>query len=250
MKKRWVLVNYYTSKEILKLVSNYKNEQTMFFHVVDNSGEFNSDQDNVEVVKCERNEGYIGGLLKSLAQKPIEEGEMLIFSNSDIELDFDIRLLDKIQGDQCVYPRIRNKSGVEQNPHIKTRPTKKLWMKMYYLSKWSTVWYMYESISKLLRRRSNQRSRVFSGKEPIYAGHGSFIILKSRFTNKLTETDYNFLFGEEIHIAEFCEKNAIEKIFDPALLVHHHENVTTAKLGSKSRQFYHESYNTILNKYY
>lgn len=239
----WILVNYHNTADIQKLVKRYISYSD--FLVVDNSRDY-VPVDTEDVVVSNGNIGYMGGFQLAL-KKFHKTYEKIIFSNSDIEIKepgnlFKISELKKIQ-----VPLIKTLDGIDQNPHFIQRPKKSYFLIRYFFSKNLIFWNFWNLIVNLKRK-------IFSNKKnisKIYSGHGSFIIFNNIDFTEFINMKFNFLYGEEIHIAEYARKLGIAMELDSSIKITHNEHSTTRKLNTKRKmKFFHQSYQQILKFYY
>jgi len=247
IKTYWILINYNNSIEIQKLILKYNNHCE--FVIVDNSNNYKKENDELVLVP-KKNIGYIGGFKYALKHIINPNEARLIFSNSDIKIQSGSEKLFSFK-EKLTYvqtPRIISPKG-EQNPHILKRKTNNHWVIRKIASQnvvfWN-LWLFLVNFKKHLRKQSSDIKEQY-----IYAGHGSFFIF-----NKINFTDFvklkhNFLYGEEIHLAEYFFQNQIPVLFDRDIVVFHEEHSTTSKLNNNfRRKLFHDSYKSILNNYY
>ena len=246
----WILVNYNNIEQVNALIE--RKLPDIRFIVVDNSRNYSPTLDETVIVS-EENRGYINGLQKGI-EYCVKEGlstSNVIFSNSDI--DFDTKefynFLEGLTNSKCLYvPSITTLDGRCQNPHFVQRPSKHFWIIRKIFSKNKLLWKIFSllRIGKLM---------LFSNtnveEKQIYAGHGSFMVFKGLPLEKLIDNQYNFLYGEEIHIAEFVVSSGGIVVYDSNFRLTHFEHVSTGTMSSNQRvEFFNESYKYILDNYY
>ena len=248
----WILVNYYNESDIIALMSSCSDSDIIFV-VVDNSDTFLLDSfhlSNLKLLKPNKNLGYIGGFQFAVKELDLFNCKKVILSNSDIRLLSDLSCLKSMFEQGIVVPSVINLEGKMQNPHLVLRPRKLYFLFLYFLSSFKLFW----SIFMILRNVKSLFPKIISldnDHSSIYAGHGSFLYFNGLDLNYFAERNFNFLFGEEIHFAEFCVRSNFLVIFDSKLEIEHREHSTTSFLDfDKSRMFYRDSYKFILNSYY
>jgi GT2 family glycosyltransferase len=245
--KSWILINFYNVDNIHKIIKSYGDVFT--FIVVDNSGNY-INYYNELVISPGENLGYLGGLKFAISSIKNHSNFMFIFSNSDINVITEFNeILENMSVRSVVVPRIISPRG-EQNPHITFRRKRGFWFIRFLFSSNNFTWFIWNSIG-LKKNKLLFKSVDISSIRQIYAGHGSFYIFNKINFSKFIKTRHNFLYGEEVHLAEFFLKNKIPVFFNPNLVISHDEHTSTSMLDSNiRRRFYNESYKTILTKYY
>lgn len=85
----------------------------------------------------------------------------------------------------------------------------------------------------------------------IYAGHGSFILLTNSFFQKCELHYSEFLYCEELYVAELCRINHLRVCYEPSIIVYDDEHVSTSKL---KRSFFYQCHvnalSFIINTFY
>lgn len=205
--------------------------------------------DGLTTIAAGENLGYFGGAHYGLSQylehNPLPD--WIIISNTDLSIpdpDFLVRLteLSSIPGLGAIAPRILSElTGRDQNPFIEARPSASRMHAYKWLYSRRFLLNMYELTAALFHRtasaiRSLTRSQD-SGARPrktIYAPHGSFLILsKSYFTGGGDLRYPEFLFGEEIYIAERIRMMGLKVVYEPSLTILHNEHRATKLFKSR-----------------
>ena len=136
-----------------------------------------------------------------------------------------------------------------QNPHLLERPSKKYYMIRKIFSSSIYLWGFWNLIG-ILKKNLLQKNKM-KDVDNIYAGHGSFIIFENVPINYLVDSNFNFLFGEEIHFAEIARSLKIPINFNKDILIKHFEHTSTKSIKEAVKaKYYFESYNEILKRYY
>ena len=209
--------------------------------------------DSLRYFSFKENLGYFGAAQKVLDQTDdLQQYDIVTISNVDLEMprDFFLRL-DNLQVESTTG-WIANSilSGYEnrdRNPKIVARYTEKRLKQLRLLFRFPILHQLY---TKTLYRRKkiNQKKQSM----PIYAGHGSFIMLTKAFFKNNPHLDYPmFLFCEEIYLAELCRKSNLEVIYKPEICVRDTEHCSTGKMRKSSYYRYnYDSINYILKTFY
>lgn len=258
-----ICVDYFSYRETVEYVNTIlKTDSHVKIILVCNSGrdEFPKDFINGGPRLCiydfGKNLGYMQaahlGLLEYLKSNPLPD--WIILSNTDISFhanDFFETLSHDPRTGSILAPDIISSDGYHQNPFLSYRPSgKKLrFLRLIYSSPFIFKLYSFAANikAKLLKSKN-----VKITKKPIYAPHGSFVIIGSGYFQAGCTLEHpTFLYGEELFIAERARENNIPVMFEPAYKIYHAEHVVTGKLGGKSKAGYlKESITYFFNKYY
>jgi GT2 family glycosyltransferase len=216
-----------------------------------------ADNPDVLCVRPPQNLGYFGGASFGFsAFLRTEQGyDWVIVSNVDVEFDspgFFAQLgrMGHIEDVGVVAPSIMSKlSHHDQNPFMVERPSRarmefyRLLYRSYYLLN------AYELLAAIYRRaRHTVQQRLLGSKQgitkpwmgaqappssafenhgmlPIYAPHGACVVFSKRFFSDGGSLDLPvFLFGEEICIAETVRSLGLRVLYNPKLVLTHHEH--------------------------
>lgn len=199
------------------------------------------------------NLGYFGGLNAAFKKANIRYSETLfrcvVLSNTDIEFsseNFFDKLVEVIALRShastpdtigLIAPMIQSsRTGANQNPLYRRKPSRG---KFSYLSAIYSVYSLgvaHRLLSKVKNfvRRKLDLDKFELEDEEIYAGHGSFMVLLNEYFARGGQLGYpEFLFCEEIFVAEQCASLGLTTLFCPSLRVVHRENATTGLLPSR-----------------
>ena len=221
--------------------------------VVDNQAQGNAESPGIEgypTIQPGENLGYLGGarhaLSRYLERNPLPD--WIIISNTDLAIPdpaFLERLAEaaSIRDLGALAPGIRSgMTGKDQNPFMRARPTA---IRMHFYKTLYRSWLllnMYEIGAALFHKmdgaiRAVKRKPADSApsyRETIYASHGSFLILSKRYFAAGGDLQYpEFLFGEEIYIAEMIRRLGLRIVYDPSLRVLHEEHRSTKLFRSR-----------------
>lgn len=201
-----------------------------------------SSHSDYQAVQAPGNLGYFGGarfgLSLYLEQNPLPD--WIIISNVDLYIEDPLFLerlsqLSSIPDLGAVAPSIRSAlTGVDQNPYLRARPSA-LRMHVYkWLYRSWIVFNTYEGVAALFHKFRSwlRKLRTNTGKPPcretIYAPHGSLLILSKSYFDRGGDLQFpQFLFGEEIYIAETLRKLGLSVLYEPSLRVVHDEHRST-----------------------
>ncbi len=218
-------------------------------------------------LKPGKNLGYFRGAQEGLnyyLQKHPSYPGWILVTNVDIVFtpQFFQRLtqLNHQQNLGIVAPSIiSQKWNTDYNPKILMRYSKRkllffrllyscfLFHNLYLLAGYSKKW------GRGLRRREKSVAEypVLKGRK-IYAPHGSCLVFKNNyFTLGGTLGLPNFLFGEEIFVAETAVRLGLDVIYDPGMVIHDYEHASIGFFVTPViNKHYRESINAILERYY
>lgn len=205
------------------------------------------ERDEVQVLVPASNLGYFGGAAWAL--RPLlsagECPEWIIVSNADVVIE-DCRFVECLTG--MDVPRdcallapsiISMATGRNQNPHLMRRPsssTMHFYRRVfrYYplFLAYSTAALVKEFVTAQVARATVSNASL--ARMPIYAPHGSCVLIARRYFEMGGSLDYKmFLFNEEIFLAEEVRRLGLSVYFEPALRVVHREHVSTGLLRSR-----------------
>jgi GT2 family glycosyltransferase len=269
-----ICVNYRKPNETRQFVTKALEQsmKSLRVIVVDNSPfpgeggvpESATEDPRVTTIATGKNLGYFGGAATALADhlKTHKMPDWVIVSNPDVFFsspDVLQRLCDLHRGDApgVIAPSIRTvNKAVEQNPYMRTRPSR-IRMHLYrWLFSSYPVDVVWESLSWVKHRTLEMFSKVHppapaSQPEYIYAPHGSFIALHRSYFERGGNLEYGaFLFGEEIFIAETARKLGLTVLYEPAVAIEHTERSTAAGLWSRDNSRFRRQASRFLVRNY
>ena len=212
-------------------------------------------------LKPDRNLGYLGGARLGL-DKYLETNALpawVVVSNVDIEFrdeDF-FSCLEHYEHDEhlgMVAPSIwSDRCRRDINPKMTKRPRRSR-MRFYrylFANQSAANMYMLASRSKMIINRHvetmlsliNKSTTVSadldsgtgcSAVRTIYAPHGSCMVFSERYFISGGSFDYpQFLFNEEIFVAETAQRLGLRIVYEPRLKVRHFEHVSTGIIRSR-----------------
>jgi len=272
-----VLVHYKTPDGVLALLDSLQDVQRrseVAITVVDScSGEEClstirgrlAEFPNAELLESPTNRGYFGAARFALDQYLAQGHDLadwVIVCNHDVLIE-DKNFLEKLFATDpatvgVLAPRITiSPLGIEQNPFMRERPGwwRRSTMRLYsYSYPLGVTWDWFSRQKKTLKSRLPawmSGSRNGTGRRPIYAAHGAFMIFSRRFFESGGSLDHGlFLFGEEIAVGESCRAMGLPVIYDPALSVLHNEHQSIGNGMSRVMFGYHRlAVRHVLSKY-
>jgi GT2 family glycosyltransferase len=229
---------------------------------------------DIRCVRAPANLGYFGGanfgLKLYLADFPLPQ--WVIICNVDIEFKdpgffVTLRQLEAAGGIGVVAPRIWSaRFQRDLNPKITQRPTRRkmIFYKSifgnYYLQaayeilsvvKYGLKMQIRSALARFLKRP--EHNTTSGGSVPIYASHGSCMILNRRYFVSGGSIEYPiFLFGEEIFVAETARQLGLLVVHCPQLWVLDKEHRSTGG-ALKSRRvagYMNEATRYLVQKYF
>jgi len=203
-------------------------------------------------IQAPRNLGYFGGAALGLGQFVAQHGwpEWVIVSNVDIEFR-DADLVQRLAsgpwpaGVGVVAPSIwSSKSLRDLNPRLTRRPRaatmrfyKAVFANVYTLNTYETLAaakhvlkYTLKKVASAARAPAPTEAR----RERIYAPQGSCIVFAREYFDRGGTLDYpQFLFGEEIYVAETARALGLQVIYEPRLRMWHDDHASTGLIRSR-----------------
>jgi GT2 family glycosyltransferase len=229
---------------------------------------------NVQCVQAPANLGYFGGasfgLKRHLASSSLPQ--WVIICNVDIEFRdpaffTTLRELNIADSVGVVGPRIWSaRFQRDVNPKIRQRPTRRrmLFYRVIFCNYYLQAAYEFLSIAKyglkaLIRKARGRLLKRFGDDEvngastPIYASHGSCMILSQKYFVSGGSIEYPiFLFGEEIFVAETARKLGLSVVHCPQLWVFDNEHASTkgAMRSRKVAGYMNEATRYLVQEYF
>jgi GT2 family glycosyltransferase len=261
-------MNYFKEEELAKFVKDFllTSQQDQFVVRIANNGSNNSSilneltsDSRVRVDGDGTNLGYFGGAAFALEAQRKEFGDypgLTVVSNFDLEWevsDLVKQLYEESKQTECavIAPRIVDmKSKVEMNPYYVNRIEVAKLNRLIQVSSFYMIYLIYQWLHLIKRFFSKNTSNVISN-EPVYAVHGSFVVIKKEyFENGASLTYGSFLYGEEIFMAEETRRIGLKTCVFTSILVTHNEHITTGKIKGKKHMHYLNKSLRFLKKTY
>lgn len=266
-----VVVNYFSEEEVLKFFNEEVLQQicsNWLFCLVNNGCKNLAyiqqiSALGVHVIEPIENLGYLGAAgnalnfyLKEFNALP----NLLVLSNSDMHycqphiLSQWQERYSNVDGIGMIGCRITSSlTGKPQNPMYRQRLTKGHLERLAAIFSNNLSYSLYQTAAlikgKIMARATHSDS---DSVEKVYAIHGSCIVMHRHL---LEQTDLfrdaPFLFGEEVYLAEICQREQLSVLFDPACEILHQEHQTTGIYKSAmQRKRLSESLLLILKKFH
>lgn len=257
-----VCVNYNSYKSLTdylisldKSLENISNVDVDVF-IADNSTEkenfvFSSKNFTYKLLQFP-NLGYFGGAFEIINSVNAKDFDYTIISNVDVKYDINsiTKLINLPKENNIawiapqIFSSIKNKDNNPQRLYRCSKMKLKLLLLMYKLP------FLCKLYQKTLYKRHRQSESTKSGTQ-IYCGHGSVIILTSKFFENYSNVKYPiFLYGEEIFLAELIMQKSLKVIYYPEIIFYDEEHVSTKKLGKKYFEYNYNAIKYILAEFY
>ncbi|HUP50022.1 MAG TPA: hypothetical protein VNA04_14655 [Thermoanaerobaculia bacterium] len=225
--------------------------------VVDNSGGL-PPHPGVSIYPAPANLGYLGGAALGLdrwrAEQHGEVPEWVGIVNPDVALAGDaiaaLLTAGLPESVAIVAPSVLLGGTIPQNPFLQRRPSSfRMWLyTVVFRSALLTL--LLDLLLSLKRFRARRRSA--GGPRPIYAAHGSAVLIRRSFFERGGTLSYRgFMYGEEIHLAEQVRSMGGTVMYMPSIAaVHRGSSSTSAVRFSKRRQWHLQSAQALWSDYF
>lgn len=195
---------------------------------------------NVKQFLYDKNLGYLGcvnSVINDIGYISVKAYQFVIISNVDLLLSetFFTKLVNmSTKQVGWIAPRIYTlKSGSDENPFLKKRPTKLKLNFLILLYSFPSLYLLY-SLLYSLKEKIKISGNGLLKEQKIYAGHGSIMIFTHEFINSISEFTFpSFMYGEEIFFAELVRSSGLNVVFYPSVSVQNIGNVSTVFLNNK-----------------
>ena len=205
---------------------------------------------NLSYYHFPHNPGYFGAVRELMSKTDISKYDYIIISNVDVTVDngFFNTLLSKKYDEKTGWIAtsiLSQTEGRDRNPAVLKRYSK---AKLRFLSLKHRIPLLNVLYNKTLYKRKKYKSQYSA--MPIYAGHGSFILLSHNYFSHCGIIDYPmFLFCEELYLAEMCHKSGLTVYYDPSMIVYDKEHISIGKmkrgLSYRKSLFYKSNYQSL-----
>lgn len=247
-------VNYGCEREIVASIKTIQPPDAWDVRVsiCDNSGDFAAEINNeriaVSIVKPGKNLGYFGGAEAALDAAGGPSGRrFVILSNPDIA--FDIAFFENLEFGHLDHdvgvlaPSVQSSlDGKHLNPFKFSRPDRSFFdlrIKAQRNALTQMLWQAAYNAKRYLKTARGKQPHEAEVKGPIYAAHGSLMIMTpAYFEAGHSFAVDSFLYGEELFVAEFCFSSKLQIVMRPDLEATHFEHSTTALLSSANKRAY------------
>ena len=251
-----LLINYYSKKELLKLLNSLQKSGKPDIYVFDNTEEelkmFNPFRIH-KLISDGLNKGYFGRVNEFITMIDKKNYNFYLYGNCDILYQRLFKNLFKtnLETPSVIAPKILSvKNDFNLNPKYEGKPKKVKIKRLKIVFKNRMLFDLYQRLAKI---KSHLLSYLNSGNEDkkrtIYCPHGSILIFNHISALKLCNHYPIFLFGEEIFLSENCLKSNTPIWYIPKLIVSNIGEVSISK-STKINSRYVESLDFILKNYY
>jgi GT2 family glycosyltransferase len=210
-----------------------------------------------------KNLGYFGGAragLKHYLSEHDRYPQWILVTNVDI--CFSPGFFDRLVRENApenlgiIAPSIvSQKWNTDYNPKITNRYTirkVRFYQYLYLNFMIQNVFFLGAYLKKWISGKRKQKNNQNVEKRKIYAPHGSCMVFNKSYFKKGGTLDLpNFLFGEEIFVAEACLRSGLDVVYDPGFIIYDHEHASVGFFVSpKMNRYYRESIKTIMRLFY
>jgi GT2 family glycosyltransferase len=214
-----------------------------------------------------KNLGYFGGAKAGMnlyLQEISRHPDWVLVTNVDIVFTpgfFEhLSGLKNLQNLGIIAPSIiSQKWNSDYNPKIPVRNSKRriefycfIYSNFIFQNLYVTMAYLKKWIRGRLRDKRVFNAGQAQKNRKIYAPHGSCLVFRKTYFSSGGTLDLpNFLFGEEIFVAETAARLGLDVIYDPELIIHDYEHASVGFIVTpRINKYYRESNKMILDKYY
>lgn len=278
----WVIcVAYNNHEEVIRFVQALKKmagDHELKIAIVDNTEDKqkisnkelvgklkNESGNNCYFIESNKNLGYFGGMnlgYEYLLECSETPADCIVLTNTDIEFasnDFFSNLsmtLSRMPSDcGVVAPSIiSTRTNKNQNPMYINKPSKIKFEILSFVFSYYLLAILHRLLSvvkgKIVSVKTEQATGSVENK--IYAAHGACMIFRNVYFSRGGSLKFpEFLFCEEIFVAEECVKNDLSIMYCPEVVVMHKEHATTHLIPSRLITSYlKRSHQYCLDAYY
>lgn len=240
-----IAVSYFNSTELERLILSLRkqNFEAWSLMIVDNSLDdierekvelLAATDPRIQVTAPSANLGYLPSALNALSL--VQDSEWTLVCNSDLEFSDPnaFSRISQIKSEKIavVAPRVVDQqSGVNLNPFLKRAPSR-LWLYSRLIGTSSSATFTIMTKFNHWRLRSAKFSATTGDESPkkIFAAHGSCFVMSSFFARTLVGNQFQFLYGEELTLAQAAREVGMSIVYDPRVAVIHHSHASTSAL--------------------
>jgi GT2 family glycosyltransferase len=221
----------------------------------------------VHYIDSEVNTGYFHGAKKGLEAYLQEHSvypEWILVTNVDIVFTprffIQLKTIKEINRLGMIAPSILSqKWKLDYNPGLEKRYSKQklqfhriIYSHYYFHNLYLILAYTKRWLAGAFRKRRTEVAEQTQGQKRIYAPHGSCLVFnKNYFTFGGTLDLPNFLFGEEIFVAESSKQMGLDIIYDPRLVIYDYEHASVGFFVTPTTNAYYRQANQmVLDRYY
>ena len=248
------LVNYRSAVDTARIAAEFLAQSDtggIALWAVDNSeppDDLSALSPDVHVLRPGRNMGYFGAVAAAFDAHREAFGmpDWTVISNTDVTIGDSgfLALLAALHDPDppaVIAPSVISEQfGVDQNPHLRARPSK--WrMRAYgWVFRAYALNVAYQGLALAAARIKSRFSRLAAnpatdGLSAIYAPHGAFLVIHRSYFERGGDLRHGaFLFGEEIYMAETARGLGLRVVHDPRLRVLHREHSTMGSFANRT----------------
>jgi GT2 family glycosyltransferase len=190
--------------------------------------------------------------------------EWILVTNVDIVFTprffIQLKTIKEINRLGMIAPSILSqKWKLDYNPGLEKRYSKQklqfhriIYSHYYFHNLYLILAYTKRWLAGAFRKRRTEVAEQTQGQKRIYAPHGSCLVFnKNYFTFGGTLDLPNFLFGEEIFVAESSKQMGLDIIYDPRLVIYDYEHASVGFFVTPTTNAYYRQANQmVLDRYY
>lgn len=258
MKFIFIAVNYNGSNYTIEYIKSINSMHNLYndnirIIIVDNNSKYEdiskierycANQKNILLIKNDFNLGYFKGLNKGIEKAIVDGDTFLIIGNNDLIFDNNfVANLRHIIYDNSVLviaPNVITKDGRKQNPHVINRVSliEKLKCKIYFSNYYvGQAFRIVNQTIKHLVKKQNVKNNSYE-QMIIKRGIGACYILTPNFNRYFEKLDDRvFMWGEEALLSNQIESVGGKTLYDPSIIVYHHESASVNMISSKERYY-------------
>lgn len=232
-------VQFGDAADLGKLVASLQDQTISEWRLVvaNNQAERSSEVQGViphdaSLISHSENLGYLNGAVRALRSCGVDG--WAVISNTDVifEPDFveDFGALvaeGKAEGVGIIAPAIIDGSGHDQNPFMTTRPSARSMGRRAAMFRFVPLARLVVLAATMRKQRAGKRPPRRKPAGAIYAAHGSCFIIAPELLQSPAIDYPQFLFGEEIFLAEVAKTQGLSVLYAPQLRAAHAEHQST-----------------------
>jgi GT2 family glycosyltransferase len=265
----FTIINYFGEKDVMAFFSNelllQKEVELLPILVNNGSNDIQGLQDfckknSIHFLNPGTNLGYLNGaaFAHDYCKKNNISFDCFILSNYDIlfRSEYDLKNLIDIAHERSLDvfgPQILNMpSESVANPMFETRITQSHIQRLVFVNRFYLLSALYQILHILKKRIQKNNAPQKIGAALCYAIHGSFMCFSKSFFEKKGILQYpSFLYGEELYIGEQCQIIGAQCGWTDAVVIEHHEHITTGIIKSRKHvRFLYEALSFLKKNYF
>lgn len=204
--------------------------------------------DCVHIIYSDKNVGYFPGLNIGIRFLRDRYGsfDCIVIGNNDLVFPHDfynqiVHCRSEILKYAVISPNLVTFDGFHQNPHVVSKSSisvfrKWVW-KLYYTDFYLALVILF--VTRVLPIPSFSKVRnpkIYTKQQVIHQGYGACYLLGPTFFDSFSELwAPTFLMNEELFLAIQLEERGLECLYEPRIVVKHHDHATNDNLPSRKK---------------